>query len=60
MTVWAAIALSYQTNYPVGFFVGTMSAAAYAVGRAWTHARARQAPYVKISGGRPKEVGVER
>ena len=28
--------LSYQTNYPVGFFVGTLSAAAYALGRGWT------------------------
>jgi zinc/manganese transport system permease protein len=34
-TVWLAIALSYQTNYPVGFFVGTASAAAYAAGRGW-------------------------
>jgi zinc/manganese transport system permease protein len=33
--VWSAIALSYQTNYPVGFFVGTISAASYAIGRAW-------------------------
>ncbi len=31
--VWAAIALSYQTNWPVGFFVGAFSATAYAVGR---------------------------
>jgi len=36
--VWAAIALSYQTNWPVGFFVGIASAAAYAVGRIWTFA----------------------
>ena len=34
-TVWAAIAMSYTTNYPVGFFVGTMSALAYALGRGW-------------------------
>ena len=39
--VWAAIALSYQTNWPVGFFVGVASAAAYAVGRTWTFARRR-------------------
>jgi zinc/manganese transport system permease protein len=39
--VWAAIALSYQTNWPVGFFVGVGSAAAYACGRAWTIARRR-------------------
>ena len=31
--VWAAIALSYQTNWPVGFFVGAFSATAYAIGR---------------------------
>lgn len=35
VVVWAAIALSYETNWPVGFFVGTVSAASYAVGRAW-------------------------
>jgi hypothetical protein len=33
--VWAAIALSYETNLPIGFFVGSMSAFAYTVGRAW-------------------------
>jgi zinc/manganese transport system permease protein len=36
VTVWAAIALSYQTNWPVGFFVGAFSAAWYGVGRAYT------------------------
>lgn len=34
-TVWAAIALSYTTDYPIGFFVGTIGAAWYALGRAW-------------------------
>ena len=33
--VWTAIAASYVTNYPVGFFVGTVSAASYAAGRLW-------------------------
>jgi zinc/manganese transport system permease protein len=33
LTVWASIALSYTTNYPVGFFVGSISAACYAAGR---------------------------
>jgi len=37
-TVWAAIALSYTTNYPVGFFVGTASAALYTIGRLWAAA----------------------
>jgi zinc/manganese transport system permease protein len=36
VTVWSAIAASYQTNYPVGFFVGSISAGAYALGRCWT------------------------
>jgi zinc/manganese transport system permease protein len=43
LVVWAAIALSYQTNWPVGFFVGTASAAAYATGRAWRFARRNRA-----------------
>jgi zinc/manganese transport system permease protein len=38
IVVWAAIALSYQTNWPVGFFVGVASAGAYACGRAWMFA----------------------
>jgi zinc/manganese transport system permease protein len=33
--VWAAIAVSYTTNYPVGFFVGMASALSYALGRGW-------------------------
>jgi zinc/manganese transport system permease protein len=32
-TVWAALALSYEVNWPVGFFVGALSAAWYAAGR---------------------------
>ena len=39
VVVWVAIALSYQTNWPVGFFVGIASAAAYAAGRIWTFTR---------------------
>jgi zinc/manganese transport system permease protein len=31
--VWAAIALSYETYWPIGFFVGALSATAYAVSR---------------------------
>ena len=34
-SVWVAIALSYNTNWPVGFFVAACSAGAYAVGRIW-------------------------
>jgi zinc/manganese transport system permease protein len=35
VTVWVAIAASYEVNWPVGFFVGTLSALSYAVGRSW-------------------------
>jgi zinc/manganese transport system permease protein len=43
-TVWAAIAASYHTNWPVGFFVGALSAVWYAAGRiaaAWRRSRRR-------------------
>jgi zinc/manganese transport system permease protein len=46
-TVWAAIALSYQYNWPVGFFVGVLGALSYAVGRgmaAWQRARPAVTP----------------
>lgn len=35
VTVWVAIALSYETNLPIGFFVGALSALAYTLGSAW-------------------------
>jgi zinc/manganese transport system permease protein len=38
-TVWIAIAVSYHTNWPVGFFVGTIAAICYAAGRACTALR---------------------
>jgi zinc/manganese transport system permease protein len=40
--VWVAIAASYETNYPVGFFVGTGSAVSYTVGRGWVALRNRR------------------
>lgn len=33
-TVWSAIALSYVSDWPVGFFVGSISAGLYILGRA--------------------------
>jgi zinc/manganese transport system permease protein len=35
LTVWTAIASSYLTNWPVGFYVGIFSACCYAMGRGW-------------------------
>ena len=43
-TVWAAIALSYSTNYPVGFFVGAAGAVLYAIGRLWAAVGRRRLP----------------
>ena len=40
-TVWAAIAISYLTNLPIGFFVGTIGAFTYAAGRVWATWRQR-------------------
>lgn len=48
-TVWVAIAVSYQVNWPVGFFVGTLSAACYAAGRAWTALRRTRATRPALS-----------
>jgi zinc/manganese transport system permease protein len=45
-TVWLSIALSYQTNWPLGFFVGTIGAAFYLIGQA---ARA-VAPHRAVAG----------
>jgi zinc/manganese transport system permease protein len=45
LIVWIAIAASFETNYPVGFFVGTGSAVSYALGRGWASWRARQGPF---------------
>jgi zinc/manganese transport system permease protein len=41
ITAWAAIALSYLSNWPVGFFVGAFAAASYGLGRVWTQIRIR-------------------
>jgi zinc/manganese transport system permease protein len=42
VAVWASIAASYTTNYPVGFFVGAISAGCYGAGRGWAAWRRRQ------------------
>ena len=35
-TVWSAIALSYLSNLPIGFFVGSIGAVTYATGRGFS------------------------
>ena len=38
VTVWSAIALSYASDWPIGFFVGSISAVCYGAGRVVTRA----------------------
>jgi len=47
VTIWAAIAISYVTDWPIGFFVGMFGAASYGIGRGWASLRHRknQAPH---------------
>ncbi len=52
--VWISIAGSYETNWPVGFFVGALSATSYALGRAWISLRRRTAQFdTAATAGRP-------
>ncbi|MBV9451609.1 MAG: metal ABC transporter permease [Streptosporangiaceae bacterium] len=44
VTVWAAIAASYLSNWPIGFYVGALSALFYGAGRAWAAAWRRPRP----------------
>jgi zinc/manganese transport system permease protein len=39
--VWFAIAASYETDWPVGFYVGTASAAVFVAARLWATGRER-------------------
>lgn len=50
-TLWAAIACSFESNWPVGFFVATFSAAWFGLGRAVAAVRQRRRPW----GARPAE-----
>jgi zinc/manganese transport system permease protein len=42
LTVWTAIACSYATNWPIGFFVGLLSTTAYGLGRLLSRLRRRR------------------
>jgi zinc/manganese transport system permease protein len=39
VTVWVGIAISYQTNWPLGFFVGTGGTVFFLAGQAWRTGR---------------------
>jgi zinc/manganese transport system permease protein len=51
VTVWTGIVVSYQTNWPLGFFVGVMGAAFFLLGRAYAAARRHMA--VRASAATP-------
>ena len=57
VTIWAAIAAAYATNWPVGFFVGTFSALWFGVGRAFAAASIR-AHSRREPGTRPRRPAV--
>ena len=44
VTVWLSIAASFWSNWPIGFFVGTLGAAWYVAGRSWARWRRAQSP----------------
>jgi zinc/manganese transport system permease protein len=39
VTVWTGIVVSYQSNWPLGFFVGVMGAVSFLFGQAYAAAR---------------------
>jgi len=43
-TVWIGIAVSYHTNWPLGFFVGVIAAGFFLLGQAWSAIRRRWSP----------------
>ena len=49
VTVWAAIAASYQSNWPLGFFVGVIGAASFLAGKAWSWARGKSENTVRLA-----------
>jgi zinc/manganese transport system permease protein len=48
VTVWLAIAASYESNWPIGFFVGGLGALWYALGRTRAHWRWSRAPTAAV------------
>ncbi len=60
LTIWGALACSFTTNWPVGFWVGTFSAAWFIAGRLfawWRHAHGRRPRRAVAHGGEPATMG---
>jgi len=56
-TIWSAIALSYVTNWPIGFFVGTLAAVCYCASQGFT--RRKQGQGASPPGPPPKAEPLE-
>jgi zinc/manganese transport system permease protein len=50
VTVWIGIAVSYQSNWPLGFFVGVMGAVFFLFGQAYAAIRRRLATTARTAG----------
>jgi zinc/manganese transport system permease protein len=55
VTVWIGIAVSYETNWPLGFFVGVLGAGFFLAGRAWASLRSRRLPRTRRASSLPAE-----
>jgi zinc/manganese transport system permease protein len=53
LTVWSAIAISYVSNWPIGFFVGAFGALAFGIGRGWAAFRRTRATRARVDSDRP-------
>ncbi|HET9968039.1 MAG TPA: metal ABC transporter permease [Streptosporangiaceae bacterium] len=49
VTVWVAIAAAYQSNWPLGFFVGVIGAAFFLAGKAFSWARGKSENTVRLA-----------
>ncbi len=53
VTVWCAIACSFESNWPVGFFVAMFSAAWFGLGRSFAALRRGRSRRIRIRGAHP-------
>jgi zinc/manganese transport system permease protein len=52
VTAWSAIAISYLSNWPIGFFVGGLGAVSFGIGRSWAAFRRTRTAGVGPDGAR--------
>jgi zinc/manganese transport system permease protein len=60
LTIWGSLACSYSTNWPVGFYVGSYSAAWFVIGRlfqSWRRARGTRKSRASVVAREPVLIG---